>query len=382
MKKPILLLLLLAFSYPACFGQEKILYIIDGVPILTDPEPGDDVTESDIDEFRLLSDRNEIVNLGYKNVDAIHYIMTKEYAARPDSLKTIPTTKKMDKRNGQWFLKNEKKPYSGRFIDYYLNGKIRGKGTLRDGKLTGHRIMYHSNGKISDEIEYSNGLPHGKEKRYFENGTLMQSGSFINNKETGMWELYHPNGKLKQKANFENGLATGKSESYYSTGQLKSTEYYERGIVVNTKETKKFAELYNEGIAADRMGDFKTSIKKYSKCIELIPGHADAWFARGTARLNNMEFDEAVKDLDKALEIEPLYMQAYGNRAFARIKKHEITSSKEVPGVSGVMIVRSKKDVEIPKPDLELICTDLAKGIELGDKAKMVLEAFKKYCDK
>jgi antitoxin component YwqK of YwqJK toxin-antitoxin module len=379
MKKSLLLLCLAILPFLS-LGQEKILYVVDLVPILNDPEPGDEITEADISESRILDDRNEIAKLGYKNADAIYYITTKKYAARPDSLKAIPTMRTMDKINGQWFLKNKKESYSGRFIDYYLNGAMQGKGVLKDGRLTGLRTMYHSNGQVSDEVYYANGLPQGTEKRYYENGVMMQSGSYANDKETGVWELYHPNGALKQRANFENGLVTGKSETYYSTGKLKSEEYYKDGEPVANKDTKKFTDLYNEGVAADRVGDFKTSIKKYSKCIDLIPGHADAWFARGTARLNAMEFEEAIKDLDKALEIEPIYMQAYGNRAFARIKKHEITGSKEVPGVSGVTIVRSKKDVVIPQPDLSLICADLAKSVELGDTTKMTLEAVKKYC--
>ncbi len=380
--KKLLTLLCFAVLPFISFGQEKILYVVDFVPILTDPEPGDDIAEGDVSDFHVLKDRNEIIKLGYKDVDAIHYLTTKEYAARPDSLKAIPTTKAMDKINGQWFLKNEKESYTGRFIDYYLNGKMQGKGVLKDGKLTGPRTLYYRNGNVSDEINYRNGVPHGTEKRYYENGVLSQSGTYNNDKETGLWEMYYQNGALKQRSNFENGLMTGKSQTYYSTGMLKGEDNYDRGKAVTNKDTKKFAELYNEGVAADRTGDFKTSIKKYSKCLELMPGHADAWFARGTAKLNNMEFDGALQDLDRTLEIEPLYMQAYGNRAFARIRKHEITSAKEVPGVSGVVIVRSKKDVVIPQPDLSFICADLAKSVELGDKTKMTLEAFKKYCGK
>ena len=40
----------------------------------------------------------------------------------------------MTKKNGAWFLKDSE-PYTGKFIDYYLNGKKEGEGYLFNGKL-------------------------------------------------------------------------------------------------------------------------------------------------------------------------------------------------------------------------------------------------------
>ncbi len=42
----------------------------------------------------------------------------------------------------------------------------------------------------------------------------------------------------------------------------------------------------------------------------------------------------------------------------------------------------SGKKVEIPESEIENICLDLTKAVELGDTNSMVLEAFKKYCNK
>jgi hypothetical protein len=42
--------------------------------------------------------------------------------------------------------------------------------------------------------------------------------------------------------------------------------------------------------------------------------------------------------------------------------------------------VFASKKVEIPESEIEKICFDLNKAVELGDTNSMVLEAYKKYC--
>lgn len=381
MKSKITFLYLLFLSI-STYGQnrnERILYIVDSIPIFEEPKEGfGTLSENEIEKVDVIKDKKIILYKGFKDVDGIIYVFTKEYTKRPDSLKAIPSTKKMTKKNGAWFIKDSE-PYTGKFIDYYLNGKKEGEGYLFNGKLKGKRLLFHINGNVSDEVEYENGISNGTEKRFYKNGTLMQKGEFKNGKEIGIWEMYHPNGQLKQRTNFVNGKMNGESVSYYSTGQIKGKNNYINGIYQKDKINDKLFELYNQSQELYKKMDFKGAIKKLDAALKIEPNWSDGYFARGTMKLNNFQFDEAKADFDKTIQIEPFFTNAYGNRAFTIIRKYEFSESRTLSKSKDVQVFATKK-VEIPETDIEKICIDLKKALELGDTNSMVLEALKKYC--
>ncbi len=383
MKRQITILYLFFLSI-STFGQnqnERILYIVDSIPIIDEPKEGfGTLTENEIEKVEVIKDKKIIETKGFKDLDGIIYVFTKEYEKRPDSLKAIPTTKKMTKKNGAWFLKDSES-YTGKFIDYYLNGKKEGEGFLFNGKLKGKRLLFYPEGNLSDEVEYENGLQNGIEKRYFKNGTLMQTGEFKNGKEIGIWEMYHPNGQLKQRTNFVNGKMDGESVSYYSTGEIKGKNNYINGIYQKDKINDKLFELYNQSQELYKQMDYKGAIKKLDAALKIEPNWSDGYFARGTMKLNNFQFEEAKADFDKTIQIEPFFTNAYGNRAFTIIRKYEFGDSRTLSKSKDVQVFATKK-VEIPELEIEKICLDLTKAVELGDTNSMILEAYKKYCKK
>lgn len=383
MKRQITILYLLFLSI-STFGQnqnERILYIVDSIPVIEEPKEGfGTLTESEIEKVEVIKDKKIIKTKGFKDLDGIIYVFTKEYSKRPDSLKIIPSTRKMTKKNGSWYL-NDSEPYTGKFIDYYLNGKKEGEGYLFNGKLKGKRLLYYINGNISDEVEYENGISNGTEKRFYQNGSLMQKGEFKNGKEIGIWEMYHPNGQLKQRTNFVNGKMDGESVSYYSTGQIKGKNNYINGIYQKDKINDKLFELYNQSQELYKQMDFKGAMKKLDEALKIEPNWSDGYFARGTMKLNNFQFDEAKADFDKTLQIEPFFTNAYGNRAFTIIRKYEFGNSRTLSKSKDVQVLATKQ-VEIPESEIEKICLDLTKAVELGDTNSMILEAYKKYCKK
>lgn len=379
-----ILILLLTILPIIGFSQnqnENVLYIVDSIPVIEEPKEGfGTLTENEIDRVEVVKNKEAIEKTGYKDLDGIIYVFTKEYAKRPDSIKAIPTTKLMTKKNGTWYLKGSSKPYSGRFIDYYLTGKKQGEGTLFNGKLKGKRIIYHLNGNVSDEIEYENGLSNGMEKRFYKDGTLMQKGEFKNGQEIGIWEIYHPNGQLKQRTNFVNGKMDGESVSYYSTGEIKGKNVYKNGVYQKDKVNDKLFKLYNESQELYKQVNYKGAIKKLDKALELEPNWADGYFARATMKLNNFQFDEAIKDFNKTLEIEPYFTNAYSNRAYAILRKYELGNGRKISKSKDIQIIASK-ETEIPESELTKICSDLNKAVSLGDDNWMVLEALEKHCN-
>lgn len=380
-------LIIMLFLLPLKFyGQEdvipgNIIYVIDSVPIIEEPEEGmNTLDESHIDNMVVVEEPKELEKLGFGKYDGAIFIFTKEYAKRSDELKIIPTTKRMIKDNGVWYLKNSETPYSGKFIDYFVTGLKEGQGVFKNGRVEGLRIKYYPNGNKSLERNYKNGLEDGLENEYYPDGQLKQTGQYSNLKESGKWEMYYPNGQPKLTSYFENGVMYNETIQYYSTGKIKSRQTIKNGKPSLNKSRQKVINMYNKGLAADRVGSFKNAIKSYSKCIDMDSTFVDAYFAKGTSELNNFQFDEAYIDLTTALTIEPLFAEAYANRAFSLIRKHEMAGSKQLSKNADVTVIISKAKTNINSSDKKRICEDLALAISLGDKSLMVLRAVEEFC--
>ena len=365
----------------ASFGQNKsenVVYIVDKITILEDPERGNEVSENDIADMNVIKNKDSLKNLGFEKFDGAIFIYTKAYRKRSEEIKQIPSSKQMERKNGIWYYNNE--IYSGKFIDYYYSGKIEGEGILKNGKIEGLRKMYFQNGNISLERNYINSLPDGLDKGYYENSVLKQKGLFVAGNEEGAWESYFPNGQVKLQNNYKNGEVFGTVIKYYSTGKIKEKVFIQNGKVTPDSNLEKISQLMNKSRESSKNGDSKSAIKYCNKVLELDNEYGDAYFSRGTLKLNDMQFNEAIADFDKALTIEPFMEFALANRAFARIRKHEFGGDRELLKNSDVTVLASKKKTEISETEKEKICSDLKQAIFLGDKAEMVLEAEEQYC--
>jgi antitoxin component YwqK of YwqJK toxin-antitoxin module len=358
MKKLILyVLIIIPFATYGQGKEERVLYVVDSIPIINDPgEEEGTLTKNDIETLTVVTNKLDLEKHGYKDLDKIIFIITKEYAKRPEELKKIPTIKQMERRSGKWHLKGSSTPYSGQFIDYYFNGRKQGDGVFKAGVLEGLSTVYNPDGTTSYYEYYVGGIKNGESKEYFQDGRLHQEGAYKNGKEDGLWK------------------------EWYSTGQLKRQTEFKDGEVLPTKAEEKFHSLFSKGIQLFNEGNYSGAIKSYDKAIEINPNYSDVYFHRSRAYLYKLQFDQAIVDCDKAIELEPMYMEAYSNRAFVRLRKYELKNSKTLSKSGGVTVLAAKDKVEIPKDELEKICNDLSKGTQLGDNKPMILDAQKTYC--
>jgi antitoxin component YwqK of YwqJK toxin-antitoxin module len=380
MKNITSLIALLLITY-CSFGQGEqgnVIYIIDSIPVLQAPGQGNEIQESDIADVTVVKNRDTLKVLGYDKFNAAIFIFTKEYRNRPDRIKQIPSSLQMVRKSDIWHFRGS--PYTGEFVDYYYSGRKQGEGTFKDGKLEGLRKMYYQNGKVSLERFYVNGIENGLEKEYYEDGTLKQKGTFVNRKEEGIWEMYFPNGQVKQRSSFKSGIMDGESTVYYSSGKIWAVELIKNGKTTPDKRLEKINQVMNKGHEGSRNGDLKSAIKYYTKAIELDSTYAEAYFARGTAKLNNFKFDEAINDFDKALIYEPFHEKALSNRAFARIRKYQFGNSRQLSQDNGVTVLASKDNPGIPADEIALICNDLKQAVFLGDGGKMIMDAIAEFC--
>jgi tetratricopeptide (TPR) repeat protein len=381
MNKIILLLFGLFFIGTKSFEQvsnDKIMFVVDSIPVIADPEEGNEILQTDVADITVIKNKDTLNRLGYGQFDGVTFIFTKEYRSRPDSLKQIPSSKQMEKKNGVWLFHGS--PYTGRFIDYYYSGRKQGEGTFVHGKVNGLRTIYYQNGKKEVEKYYKDGLENGLDKEYYEDETLSQKGEFVNGKEEGIWEDYYPNGQVKLRGNYHNGEILDTATKYYSNGKIKEKIFIKGDKVIPDPNLVKLNQLMDKSNQSNKEGDTKAAIKYCSKAIELDSTFEDAYFARGTIKLNDFKFDDAIADFDKALKLEPYMDVALANRAFARIRKYQFANSRTLSKNDDVTVLASADKVPIPTDDQEKICSDLQEAVFLGDKSKMITEALSNYC--
>ncbi|HEY0298345.1 MAG TPA: hypothetical protein VGB84_03920 [Arachidicoccus sp.] len=163
---------------------------------------------------------------------------------------------------------------------------------------------------------------------------------------------------------------------YFSNEKIAKRVLIKNGkAVFPDDKLKKIKSLMEKSEENGKDGNFKSTIAYCSKAIELDSSYTDAYFSRGTLKLNDMQFDEAVVDFDNALQIEPYMYKVYRNRAFVRIRKYQLANSRILNKNDNMAILASKDKVPIPDGEKGKICSDLHEAVFLGDKSKMIYEA-------
>jgi antitoxin component YwqK of YwqJK toxin-antitoxin module len=354
-----------------CQIPDKLLYIVDSMPYFDEPVYYDtELNKEDIAEYREITSRTEIDKLGYPTCAKIIMISTKEYATRSDSIKKIISTNLLTLIKKKYYDKETHQPYTGYFIDYYLSGRKKVEGYLKEGTPDGRLLNYHSNGVVYTEYNYMAGKLTGEYKEHHKNGSISLIGQFDNNKQVGCWK------------------------GFFSTSILEDSVIFIKGKLKQTKEAKKTTRLLNDALSGlnshrnnnDNVEALKTTIRKMNKAIELDTNILDAYYYRGRAKLLLLDFNGALLDFDKAIEMEPLFNEVYAYRAFSRIKKYELPSTNIVPYDSLLVNQLNGNHFSIPEDELNLICADLSRvdehEAELSFISYDVREAKKKYCIK
>jgi tetratricopeptide (TPR) repeat protein len=84
---------------------------------------------------------------------------------------------------------------------------------------------------------------------------------------------------------------------------------------------KEYVKLYNQGVVANKKGDFAEAIRYYSKAIALKPDSAELFYVRGRAYVEKEQYDYAISDFTRAITLKPAYAEAYNHRGVTYIGK-------------------------------------------------------------
>lgn len=267
----------------------------------------------------------------------------------------------LERVNGRWTLKGKKSPYTGDFIEYYADGKVKGKGTFKKGFVHGLRTQYYENGVVSLERYYANGINEGSSIEYYPSGQMKQESFFKKGKENGIAKVFYEDGQVYVILTFIDGVQQGDYFEYFPDGRLKAQYYFVDGI---PGYSQKFLDLTERALTLSRQFKLDKAIELYDKAIEINPTVAQIYFNRGACKGNNFNFEEAIEDYNKAIELKPDYMEAYANRGNAKIN-----------------MLTTKGNLFPSVEETASACEDFHKAIELGDTSISTSDKIYLYCN-
>jgi antitoxin component YwqK of YwqJK toxin-antitoxin module len=97
----------------------------------------------------------------------------------------------------------------GEFYHYYPDGKLREKGTNRNGRYYGYHTLYWKNGNIKQKF-FINRDKSGYNYEYYENGKLREMLHYNAKAQLdGKSFTFYPNGRVRDEMNYRNGEREG-----------------------------------------------------------------------------------------------------------------------------------------------------------------------------
>ena len=184
-------------------------------------------------------------------------------------LKSAVEWSKLQDRNGDAYLPNTDKPYSGWAKQTYDNGKVKALAEFTDGSVT-HLKQWQENGIPKSDIEYLKGevslsdvplkdswknfsLHHGLVTYWYANGQKSLERSYKYGKFDGILTKWYENGQKRFVINCKDGKKEGLAILYDENGQKYSEGNYkdgkEDGLQFSwyKKGQKMFEENYKDG---------------------------------------------------------------------------------------------------------------------------------------
>ena len=143
----------------------------------------------------------------------------------------------LNERDGVFYTKDTNKPYSGQVFSLYDDGKKKGEGTIKDGKMISKTEWeYNRNGQKSSERTYKDGEFHGLRTIWFENGQMKYKGTWKNGKQDGLSTRWYENGQKDMELTFKDGRQDGLWTSWYENGQKRDEVTFKDGEEISYKE--------------------------------------------------------------------------------------------------------------------------------------------------
>ena len=123
--------------------------------------------------------------------------------------------------NGIIFLPNMDEPFAGNNLCKYINGQVKSKGEIKDGKNDGKWIWWHENGQKGLEKNYKDGKLDGKVTWWY--------GQIEKNLSTTLYNVTKIDAQIEKLKNYKDGKLDGISTWWHENGQKSQEKNYKDG---------------------------------------------------------------------------------------------------------------------------------------------------------
>ena len=180
-------------------------------------------------------------------------------APEKDPMESAVEWSKLQNRNGDAYIPNTDKPYSGWAKQKYDNEQVKVLAEFTDGSVTRLR-QWQENGIPMWDITYLKGkvslsdvpleyygdtnhsLHHGLSTRWHENGQKKREVNYKDGKLDGLLTLWYENGQKRGEVNHKDGKLDGLFTGWYENGQKKREINFKDG-----KQDGLFTQWYENG---------------------------------------------------------------------------------------------------------------------------------------
>ena len=112
-------------------------------------------------------------------------------------------------RDGLYYRKGDREPYTGWFAQTHSNGRVRSLLYLSDGLLDGPLRTWHDNGRKEGTAFYKRGSKEGEHRVWHSSGQEILRSRFKNDQPDGLWLKWYENGKRKEERVYKGGRLSG-----------------------------------------------------------------------------------------------------------------------------------------------------------------------------
>lgn len=137
---------------------------------------------------------------------------------------------------------SDTQPYTGDVHEYFRNGKLRQRGSIKRGVKNGTFTEWYDNDKKRSEINYKNGIKNGSYKLWYYTGIMKEKGTLKHGLLQGGLVQYHNNGKKMAERTYVSGKQTGSYTIWFNNGTVQ-----EKGEYNNDQKVGGFMKQYSNG---------------------------------------------------------------------------------------------------------------------------------------
>jgi antitoxin component YwqK of YwqJK toxin-antitoxin module len=121
---------------------------------------------------------------------------------------------------------SDNKPFTGKSVLWYENGKIRMESSFINGEKDGQFRLYHENGILHEIREYKHNEMHGTWITWNGKGIKIGEASYQCGKKHGKWFVWDDKGNLVYEMNYQDGEKSGIWKRYDESGVLLSSREF------------------------------------------------------------------------------------------------------------------------------------------------------------